>query len=102
MKGRLEGRVAIITGATSGIGEGTAVRFVEEGAKVVIVGRAEKRGKAIASRLGESAVFFHADITKEKDPTSEVVQVLSRGEAMKAVDESGSRFRVELSNGNTG
>ncbi len=67
MPGRLEGRVAIITGATSGIGEGTAERFVEEGAKVVIAGRSEKQGKAVASRLGHGAVFCRADVTQERD-----------------------------------
>ena len=67
MAGRLEGQVAIITGATSGIGEGTAERFVEEGARVVVVGRSEERGNAVASRLGDQAVFSQADITREKD-----------------------------------
>jgi NAD(P)-dependent dehydrogenase (short-subunit alcohol dehydrogenase family) len=67
MSGRLAGRVAIITGATSGIGEGAAERFVEEGASVVIAGRSEQQGKAIASRLGDSAVFCRGDVTQEDD-----------------------------------
>lgn len=67
MAGRLEGQVAIITGSTSGIGEGTAERFVEEGARVVISGRSEEKGKAIAARLGKHAAFCRADVTKEKD-----------------------------------
>ncbi len=67
MARRLEGQVAIITGATSGIGEGTAERFVEEGARVVVVGRSEERGNGIVSRLGDRAVFFQADVTREKD-----------------------------------
>lgn len=67
MAGRLEGQVAIITGATSGIGEATAERFVEEGARVVIAGRSEEQGQAIATRLGERAVFCRADVTREKD-----------------------------------
>ena len=67
MAGRLEGKVAVITGATSGIGEGTAERFVAEGARVVIAGRSEDKGQAIAKRLGKQAVFCRTDVTKEKD-----------------------------------
>jgi NAD(P)-dependent dehydrogenase (short-subunit alcohol dehydrogenase family) len=67
MSGRLEGRVAVITGATSGIGEGAAERFVEEGAKVVIAGRSVQKGLAIASRLGDYAIFCPTDVTQEKD-----------------------------------
>jgi NAD(P)-dependent dehydrogenase (short-subunit alcohol dehydrogenase family) len=69
MPGRLEGQVAIITGATSGIGEGTAERFVEEGARVVIAGRSEEQGRAIAARLGKAAVYCRADVTREEDIT---------------------------------
>ena len=67
MAGRLDGRVAIITGATSGIGEATAVRFVEEGARVVLTGRSEGKGKALAARLGSNAVFCRTDVTHEAD-----------------------------------
>lgn len=67
MPGRLEGHVAVITGATSGIGEGTAERFVAEGAKVVIAGRSEEKGQSIAERLGKNALFFRADVTREND-----------------------------------
>jgi NAD(P)-dependent dehydrogenase (short-subunit alcohol dehydrogenase family) len=61
--------VAIITGATSGIGEGTAERFVEEGARVVIAGRSEEQGRAVAARLGKAAVYCRADVTREEDIT---------------------------------
>jgi NADP-dependent 3-hydroxy acid dehydrogenase YdfG len=67
MAGRLEGKVAIVTGATSGIGEGTAERFVKEGARVVLAGRSEEKGKSIAARLGKQAVFCRTDVTREAD-----------------------------------
>ena len=67
MSERLKGKVALITGGTSGIGEDTARLFSEEGAKVVIVGRSEEKGKKIADDLGENVVYKRADITIEKE-----------------------------------
>lgn len=67
MTGRLEGSVAIITGATSGIGEATARRFVAEGARVVVVGRSEERGNALVDELGASSVFARCDVLDEDD-----------------------------------
>ena len=63
----LEGKVAIITGSTSGIGARTAELFVAEGARVVIVGRREDRGQQMARALGETARFIRADVTDEGD-----------------------------------
>jgi NAD(P)-dependent dehydrogenase (short-subunit alcohol dehydrogenase family) len=65
--GMLDGKMAIITGATSGIGERTAALFVAEGARVVFTGRRQGEGEAIAKRLGASARYVKADATKEAD-----------------------------------
>ncbi len=63
MSQQLAEKVAVITGGTSGIGEATAARFVEAGAQVVICGRSEDKGEALAKRLGERCRFIRADVT---------------------------------------
>ncbi|HEU4379236.1 MAG TPA: SDR family oxidoreductase [Hyphomicrobiaceae bacterium] len=65
--GMIDGKVAIITGATSGIGARTAELFVEEGGSVVFTGRREAEGKALAAKLGAQARFIRADATLEAD-----------------------------------
>jgi NAD(P)-dependent dehydrogenase (short-subunit alcohol dehydrogenase family) len=75
---RLQDKVALITGGTSGIGEATAQLFVSEGARVVITGRSEAKGAGIAERLGENAVYVHADVTQEADISASVDATLSQ------------------------
>ena len=55
---RLKDKVAIITGATSGIGRRTAEVFVAEGAKVVVCGRRTSLGKALDAELGPERCLF--------------------------------------------
>jgi len=63
---RLEDKVCVITGATSGIGKRTAEIFAAEGAILVIAGRREPEGAAIAKSIGASCDFLRTDVTIEE------------------------------------
>jgi NAD(P)-dependent dehydrogenase (short-subunit alcohol dehydrogenase family) len=67
MGGRLQDKVCVITGATSGIGRRTAERFAAEGALVVVAGRREAEGRAVAAALGARADFVRTDVALEAD-----------------------------------
>ncbi|WP_017605813.1 glucose 1-dehydrogenase [Nocardiopsis alkaliphila] len=65
--GKLDGKVAIITGAAQGMGASHAQRFIEEGAKVVITDLNEGGGRRLADELGENALFLQHDVTSPAD-----------------------------------
>lgn len=67
---KLKGKAAIITGATSGIGEASAVLFAQEGAKVTVVGRSAEGGKNVVDKIvaaGGEAIFVRADVSRFED-----------------------------------
>jgi NAD(P)-dependent dehydrogenase (short-subunit alcohol dehydrogenase family) len=82
---RLEGKVAIVTGATGGIGEATAARFLEEGASVMLVGRSKEKLKATRERLAveNGLAEFVADAGDEAATASAVAATV---EAFGGVD----------------
>lgn len=75
MTRRLEGKVALIVGAARGIGKGIAVRFAEEGAKLVIADVEVEAGQATAAELG--AVFIRTDISQMADAEAAVALALA-------------------------
>ena len=64
---RLNNKVAIVTGAASGFGEGIARRFAAEGAKVIVADITEDAGRTIAEDIGDAAHFLRADVTSAVD-----------------------------------
>jgi NAD(P)-dependent dehydrogenase (short-subunit alcohol dehydrogenase family) len=67
MSGRLRGKVAIITGGTSGIGRRTVEMFAQEGALVLIAARREKEGRELARALGSQVDFLKTDVSQEAE-----------------------------------
>jgi NAD(P)-dependent dehydrogenase (short-subunit alcohol dehydrogenase family) len=63
--GRLDNKVAVITGGASGIGEGTVRLFAQEGARIVIADVQDDKGKRLEDELDERAVYVHTDVTQE-------------------------------------
>lgn len=76
--GKLDGKVAVITGGASGIGEGAVRRFVEEGAQVVIADIQDERGQALAEELGTDTAYVHTDVGQEEQVKAALAQALNK------------------------
>lgn len=72
--GRLEGKVAIVTGAASGIGRASVEKFVAEGARVVAADLQEEKGRALEAELGDAVRFLACDVAHE-DEVAALVQL---------------------------
>ena len=89
MPGRLEGKVAIVTGGGGGFGKGISEKFIQEGAKVVIVDMSEEVGQKTASEI--KAEFVKGNITDRK----------SWEEVLKVTDEKFGKVDVVVNNAGT-
>jgi NAD(P)-dependent dehydrogenase (short-subunit alcohol dehydrogenase family) len=74
--GRLEGKVAIITGASTGLGPVMAATFVREGARVLLAARREKLVREAAAAAGAGAIAMRADVTNEGDVEAMVTRAI--------------------------
>ena len=77
MAGRLEGQVAVITGAASGIGRASAQRFVEEGARIVVADLQVEAGQETTAALGDAARFIATDVTDEDQVAAAISLAMS-------------------------
>lgn len=90
--GRLEGKVAIVTGGASGFGRGIATKFAAEGARVVLADVAEEAGAAAAAALPQCA-FVRADVTRAGDWAALLQTALDRfGQLDVVVNNAGATY----------
>uniref|UniRef100_A0ACD5YXE3 Uncharacterized protein n=1 Tax=Avena sativa TaxID=4498 RepID=A0ACD5YXE3_AVESA len=75
---RLAGKVAVITGAASGIGRATAVEFIRNGAKVILADIQDDLGRAVAAELGPDAEYTRCDVTSEAQIAAAVDLAVAR------------------------
>ncbi|TKY61839.1 Zerumbone synthase [Spatholobus suberectus] len=76
--GKLQDKVALITGAASGIGKATATKFINNGAKVIIADIQQQLGQETAKELGPNATFITCDVTQESDISNAVDFAISK------------------------
>ena len=77
--GKLDGKVAVITGGASGIGHAAVRLFVEEGCRVVIADLQDDKGTALAEELGgKSASYLHVDVSREADVSGAIAHAVAR------------------------
>lgn len=76
--GRLKGKVAVVTGAASGFGEGMAKRYAEEGAKIVVADLNKKGADELADSIGENAIAVQVDVSRKQDVDQMIAAAMDR------------------------
>ena len=112
MANKFSGKVALVTGASSGIGKATAIAFAEAGAKVVLAARRENEGLAVVEQIknaGGDAIFVKTDVTRESDVAALLAKTVEQygrldfafnnagsGKAARLVDYTESDWDAEI------
>ena len=86
---KLEGKVAVITGAARGQGEAIARLFVSEGARIVFSDVLDDQGRALADELGEAATYVHLDVANESDWDIAIAEATKLGPVNVLVNNAG-------------
>ena len=73
----IQGKVAVVTGGASGLGEATVRRYVDKGAKVAIFDMNDERGNSIAEELGEAVIYRNVNVTSEEAVQSAIDDVVA-------------------------
>lgn len=96
MSGRVQGKVAVVTGGAAGFGKAIAATFVKEGAKVLITDLNEEVGTATAKEVG--ATFVRADVTKREDWEKVLKQAVdNHGQLDIVVNNAGTTYANKAS-----
>jgi len=90
----IKGKVAIITGGASGLGEATTRRLVAEGAKVAIWDMNEEKGNKVAADLGENAYFAKIDVTNNDEVAAGIKQVVEKFGALHIIGNIAGRGKA--------
>lgn len=90
--GRLDGKVALITGAARGQGAAEARLFAAEGARVLLGDVLDAEGAAVAAEIGDAAVYRHLDVTSDSDWTAAVADVRDRWGALHVLISNAAMF----------
>lgn len=99
--GKLNGKVAIVTGAARGQGEAEVRMFVQEGAQVVFGDVLDDRGEKVAADLGDAALYQHLDVTQEGDWDAIVATTLERFDRIDVLVNNAGILRVRMLDGHT-
>ena len=96
---RLQGKVAVVTGATSGIGESIAVLFAREGAKVLVAGRSEARGKQVVDRVvsaGGVARYRQVDLAHEEEVQPMIAEAIETWGKLDVLVNNAAYFGLDM------
>lgn len=94
-RGRVEGKVALVTGAARGTGEQTVRLMVDEGARVVIADVLEEPGRAVADSLGDAARFVRLDVGSEESWTAAVAAAVDAFGGLDVLVNNAGLFHME-------